>query len=295
MVAEKAPKPQVFSTWKEYSQKLDQFETCDRRRWIYRGEVGREQTNAVAWEPDFPCSTLERSVKASGLPLDRSPIIEERLLREFKRRAHHYLKDPPSPRNTLEWLALMRHYGAPVRLLDCTYSIHIATYFAVGRPSPVGKYVVWAFQANWFTRTSNTALGLNPPTMDHLRQHGDEDHDPEVFADQFLFRNPPLKCLYPVNPFRLNDRLTVQQGLFLCPGDVTSSMEENANALPVGEDNPTQILELSLSNQERIHFLQQLHRMGIDGASLFPGLQGFAEALNTRIGMPWIHDPNDGV
>src|SRR5438093_2893211 len=31
---------------------------------------------------------------------------------------------------TLEWLALMQHYGAPTRLLDFTYSFWIALFFA---------------------------------------------------------------------------------------------------------------------------------------------------------------------
>jgi hypothetical protein len=56
--------------------------------------------------------------------------IEEGLLREFKRKSSFSLSRA-KPVHRLEWLALMRHYGAPTRLLDWTYSIYVAAFFSL--------------------------------------------------------------------------------------------------------------------------------------------------------------------
>ena len=69
--------------------------------------------------------------------------IEERSLREFQRKYHHYSQHIPDSDNTLEWLSLMRHYGAPTRLLDFTYSFYVAAYFGTGG-SRKRDCAVWA-------------------------------------------------------------------------------------------------------------------------------------------------------
>ena len=41
-----------------------------------------------------------------------------------------YLNNTPEKNNWVEWLALMRHYGGPARLLDWTYSFFVAVFLA---------------------------------------------------------------------------------------------------------------------------------------------------------------------
>ena len=45
----------------------------------------------------------------------------------------------------------MRHYGAPSRLLDCTYSIHVAAYFAYEFDSE--ECAIWAINGDWIAKT----------------------------------------------------------------------------------------------------------------------------------------------
>ena len=42
----------------------------------------------------------------------------------------------------------------------------------------------------------------------------------------------PKTFACPQNPFRLNERLTIQKGVFMCPGNVTVPFEENLGSLP---------------------------------------------------------------
>src|SRR4029453_16429698 len=94
----------------DLSEKLD--------RWVFRGHNGPR--------PGLR-TTLELECGRHNLELHEAPEVEKKLLREFGRRVHLYLKDSsriPDTGDTLEWISLMRHYGAPTRMLDWTYSIH---------------------------------------------------------------------------------------------------------------------------------------------------------------------------
>jgi hypothetical protein len=68
------------------------------------------------------------------------------------RQCHHYTLHTPEADNVMEWLALMRHYGAPTRLLDCTYSFFAAVYFALEDfelEDAEGECAVWALNSDW--------------------------------------------------------------------------------------------------------------------------------------------------
>ena len=73
-------------------------------------------------------------------------------MRRFKRECHHHTGQLPKPADTMEWLSLMQHYGAPTRLLDWTYSFYAAVFFAVDGAAPASAgntCCVWAVNADW--------------------------------------------------------------------------------------------------------------------------------------------------
>lgn len=246
-------------------------ETSGRNRWIYRAEklVDGLQTS------------LEQAVLDHDPDLRRAFEIERRIRQEFRRRARLYVQPEPRESDALEWLALMRHYGAPSRLLDWTYSLFVAFFFALARRAPPGKgYVIWAVDAAWIRREANRRLGESRE-IDLCAQEREEHAG--RFDTLFGPEGRPPEALealvYPVNPLRLNERLTIQQGVFLCPRQITRPFVDNLRAL--GPDRSV-LKAFLIPEDRRIRFLAELDRMNMNSAVLFPGLQGFAESLWTN-------------
>jgi hypothetical protein len=109
------------------------------------------------------------------------------------------------------------------------------------------------------------------------RADGDNIYDGiNAYLTQIM--ESPEPSIWAVNAFQLNERLSVQQGVFLCPGDLTKSFEDN---LIAGRPSPANLVcfEFSTDPEARAEMLGVLHRMNINKASLFPGLDGFARSL----------------
>ncbi|MBN1545262.1 MAG: hypothetical protein JW902_01230 [Syntrophaceae bacterium] len=77
----------------------------------------------------------------------------------------------------------------------------------------------------------------------------------------------------------MNESLTLQQGIFLCPGNINLTFEENLKEMspPLGS-----IVKFIIPLEERNNVLTELKHMNISSATLFPDLGGFAESLNDR-------------
>lgn len=234
-------------------------------------------------------SSLERVAKEFQLPVEDIRIYERESLREFKRRLHHYTANVPGPDDTLEWLALMRHHGAPTRLVDFTYSFYVAVFFAVEEDNGDNGYEVWAINADHFKAEKADPDIFNKAeqefgNMDTSRQYGDKSKARLSYVVKYLHKHPRA-CVHPVNPFRLNERLTIQQGTFLFPGDISQSFEQNLSADVYKEGSRANLLrfKIHIDLNERKNFLKQLNFMNINKATLFPGLDGFSQSLWTQL------------
>jgi hypothetical protein len=100
-----------------------------------------------------------------------------------------------------------------------------------------------------------------------------------------LFWSNKYDFVYPVNPYHLHTRLSVQQGVFLCPGNTSKHLIKTLTDLSKCA-RPTSVLKFVWRNRnkdKRLKALDQLNRMNISRASLFPGLDGFAQSLNHRL------------
>lgn len=253
--------------------------------WLFRG----------SGKPYELQTSLERLILNSGIPLSEAADIERKLLKEFKRRAHHYVAPLPNEGDVMGWFALMQHHGAPTRLLDWTYSFYVATFFALAEASSFPTQepaVVWALYRNDFTLENQapdagTAYDVAAGRSSQFNDIGRPDTDNiQDGINSFVLHMMefPKRSVWAVNSFRLNERLSLQQGVFLCPGDVTTSFESN---LAAGRPSPENFVRFEFSTEPdtRSNMLMALHRMNINYASLFPGLDGFSRSLWQA---PWV-------
>jgi hypothetical protein len=246
----------------------------DVRRWIFRGQ------KLAKWGLE---TSLERTVRRFGHPSTLTPTIEDGVIRRFQRQTHHYTVDVPKKDSLLEWLSLMQHHGAPTRLQDWTYSFFVACFFAIEDTEE--DAAIWALDR---TVTDPAVLQSVPSGARSCIDETGYIDTRACFAEIFK-RNPAVPMVSPVNPFRVNQRLVIQQGIFLCPGDVASSFEENlAAVLPRPPHQSLRKLVIDGSAQVRTELLWQLQRMNMNRATLFPGLDGFAASLKTLVAFPEI-------
>jgi len=237
-----------------------------RRHWLFRGQ------GHVQWNLE---TALERTFRRESIPAGRRIDVEAELLRDFQRAFHQYGTHLPEPNAHLEWLSLMQHHGAPTRLLDFSYSIYVAAYFALETAD--SDCAVLAINGPWAVRQSVAALKMKDEHGLH-RLIGRTSREQEGEAYKAYFREPFVPSAYPLNPFRLNDRLRIQKGLFVIPGDIRISFMDNLAALP-GYKSPANVIKIVIPRAMRREALEQLFSMNVSRTSLFPGLDGYASSL----------------
>ena len=200
--------------------------------------------------------------------------MEQVLLREFRRRYHHYSNQVPEPDERLRWLSLIQHHGAPTRLLDATYSIYVAAYFAL--ENALGKCAIWKIDKKWLNQVGERIFREASYSTSIFDEGGEENI--ETHFRQDVTSRVPLPVVIQVNPFQLDERLSIQKGVFLYPCDIGVGFEKNLRIMPESLD-PKNVQKLVLSHTERLSSLEILHTMNISRATLFPGLDGFAQSL----------------
>lgn len=255
-------------TWDTLAKHLQQFPRNER--WVFRGQTS-----------DWPLSTsLERACDYANVALKNRPKIECRMIRNFRRSYSGYDHDKVL-NDILYCVALMQHYGAPSRLLDFTYSPWIAAHNALEKqPNSKGKdaNVIWCLNGDWCYKESKAVVGDDKLIDD---RNSDKFRNDESFKKLYL-QDKPKEFVFLENPFLLNTRLITQQGLFLCPGDISKKFEDNLGNMH-GCHNKRAIIKIycDMTAAQRCTAINEIHRMGISRASLYPGLAGIAESYMT--------------
>lgn len=254
---------------------------------IFRGWMFRGQASAL-WSLQ---TSLERLVESNRYPFDQVVHGETKIIREFMRRAHLVMPSPPAEDAWLEWMAAIQHYGGPTRLLDFTHSLYVASFFAL--ESAADDAAVWALDS----RRLDQSHGLPKYESDTTRRARYEQ-----LAASVLSSEHPAAGVLPIEPYRFNDRMAVQKGLFLFPIDATQTFIQNLEislGSSVGPDavqtterrrfqeyvandrdrQTISMLKMILPRGIRREALDDLDDMNVHAAALFPGLDGVARSL----------------
>lgn len=293
----------MFATYRASSWKEIKENFSNRPLWAYRGQS----------EASWPLETslyreYERNNQfKSSLVIRDLRQREAWLLYQFRRFAHQLRPDLPEKNNILEWLALIQHYGGPTRLLDMTYSLHIAAFFAVECASR--DAAIWAvhLQKLW-AATHNKGLAVNFGDHADVAQKGIHQSNNKKFEELMFDENAPIGVMH-VEPDQMHERLWIQQGLFLAPSNPNQTFVTN---LANNFDNDPRALDLttelkwSTELDNRLHknlnqdgyiaaikivipralhqeILADLKSVNITAATLFPGLEGFARSLKYHV------------
>jgi len=229
---------------------------------LFRGQCDSE------WGLQTGLDRLEVTNKADA---------ETYIINEFQRRYHHYLPESHFPASTFECIALMQHHGAPTRLLDWTFSPYVAAFFAVAGVKPGGSCALWQIDLKWCADVAaariNNEFGVPTTQWDW--------QDDSAFRKRFLSNRAAFVA--PLQPDRMNERLTVQKGTFLCPGSVKVSFEDNLRAMAGHIGSGALVSKVIISHSQRVEILTDFQRMNVGEDTLFPGLDGFARSLGHSV------------
>jgi hypothetical protein len=257
----------------KYFDKFEEESSDLGKTWTYRAQKYRIDSEGT-------CNlrtSLEKALDNCGRSLTEAREIELGLFRKFKRQSGLFLQHVPDQSDYMEWFALMQHHGAPTRLLDWTYSFFVALYFAVAELEKDQDGELWAVDLKYLLKRVRR---LFPKKSD--RRCAEDDPNAQVYSNferMFMLRRPK-QFVCPMNPYKHNTRLTIQQGLFLCPGDITRSFAENLEShFPSQKGLDEHLRVFRIENRARSELMQMLYRMNVGEASLFPGLDGFAKSF----------------
>lgn len=274
-----------FSSWSELKSQFSY-----RSLWAYRGQ------GSADWPLE---TTLYREADRNGsLKWKSLRSREDWLLYQFRRFAHHYRSDLPPEEDILDWLALIQHYGGPTRLLDFSYSLYVAAFFAI--ETAVGDAAIWAVSLLSLEMATYERLGFWPTgAIDEIRRANN--------AKFHELQEKPngIRTIIHVEPDRMHERLYLQQGLFLAPTDPNEPFLENmAGAFKVshhslatkreqkwtralddrtgaeyGDPGYIAMVKIVIPKEHHREILEDLQSMNISAATLFPGLEGFSRSL----------------
>ncbi len=225
------------------------------REWVFRGQ------SDSSWQLE---TTLYRAFKDVALLRKQNTILSERaarnnyesiLIKHFKANAHLHLNNLPKDEDTLEWLAVMQHYGAPTRLLDFTYSPHIALFFSLSDATTDSS--VFCFPKR--------ALMVSPYKT---------DKEKTIFENSLLKEDSYLQLFEPV---KTNKRLHKQQGLFVVP----SNNYESVNEIVSNSDHEysSEGLNLIIPKDIQFEMIDHLKKINVTASMLFPGIEGYTQTL----------------
>lgn len=291
--------------------------TDEKEEWVFRGESSGFTDDDYSHIPEdaFKSRLYEDFLRFEIKEDDRRRDKEQRLIRAFRRKAPLHTKDKSE--NWLECLALIQHYEGPTRMLDWTYSFFAAVYFAINRAkkNKDGRIqrVVWALDSKW--------LGVKCKKFEaeYIEKHEDdketkrklenarEDNRGQLenrvihsfITKRLTNSTEPYEfepMVYSVNPYYLNERLSYQRGVLICPSQIDISWGENLQSMlqKSQQEGDTEFrlwrIKIDCDAVEvQKKFLRRLFDMNISQASLFPDLEGLAKSLRIMVSMlPFI-------
>jgi hypothetical protein len=197
--------------------------------------------------------------------------MEPHLLRNFRKYARRAVVQQDS---IWDWLAVGQHHGLPTRLLDWTFSPHVAMHFATSRPEEYDRdSVIWGIDFVGAHR-------LLPPSLRRLL----EEEGSDIFTVEMLERGAPSleefarlsgeeEFLLFFEPPSLDDRIVNQFALFSVMSRATSQLHDWL------ERHPDLWTRTVIPRELKWEVRDRLDQANVTERVLFPGLDGLSRWL----------------
>lgn len=248
-----------LDNWQDFKLYVQQFSS----NWAFRGQASAD------W-------VLNNAIERTEF-IHFHETIETDFVAEFQRGARNYLTKDETPGHLIEWLALMQHHGAPTRLLDLTKSPFIAAYFAFEICIPEQDQFVAIWGVN-FEYLKNRALEILSEEFEEAVEKNKNLINETLFEKIFYENNRNL--VFPVEPFRMNKRYSLQQSIFISTGISNIPLMEQLKFL--GDEIKQSVVKIEIPSDQKKIALRDLQQMNLHRASLFPDLDGYATSLKLR-------------
>lgn len=257
--------------WSEFVEIADSLDG-----WAFRGQ---KRADWQLW------SAISRQFRKFCPDTLSWPEREQRVIRIFQRKAHNFLSDTRILEDDLRCLALLQHHGAPTRLIDFTKSPYVAAFFALEDATEASA--VYALNTPYLWHAA-------PGKFPSLQRDVIDPRESRNYRQYFIDNRRPL--VWVGEPGQLDSRMVAQSGTFVIPGVLDRSIDE----LLIEEyqsDEPV-LHKFILDESMREQAIQNLYRMNITYATLFPDLNGLARASALELEIMWkglVSYPKDSL
>jgi FRG domain len=195
--------------------------------------------------------------------------LERELLRDFKLRSVPLLSS--APRNDLEWMFIMQHYGLPTRLLDWSESHLCALYFAVRDFQDRSDACVWVLHPWSLNEHAIGMISVPTSDVDDLSRYCLPS--PTKKIERVISARIPVA----LRPSHSTPRIQAQQGVFTLHGSRKAGLNIQSEKLEA-----VNLIVLTIDGGKKKSILVDLHRAGVTEARFFPDLQGLCAEIAFR-------------
>lgn len=268
----------TVQSWKQLVESLRYYEgQCE---WACRGE-------SYQWTDCKP--SIDRISHHWANDTAGRLILEDVLTDRFISQAAPYLQtfELGILHNPFTAMMLMRHFGAPTRLMDWSGSLWVAAYFAAakdhtpeGDPKADGR--IRFFDKYQLEDNVGSAYGTETQSYDKPSEARAKANNGLMrLFDADVVESPDWHS-WLVCQFMLNGtfpRMTAQQGFFTMASKLDKDHWTLAKEMIRLGGKGRGCHEIRIERAAKPEILHGLARMGITAASLYPGLEGIGMSL----------------